>query len=309
MTWPPQSPDLNAFEMVWDELDRRVKEKQPASAQHMWELLQDCWKSIPDGAQPELFIFHELCALKKDEGPCKVLKERFYFEIDTGHCESFEFGGCRGNANNFETLEACEGMCLVSADKSPCHLDEAPGPCRGLVTRYFFDSQSQECKHFYYGGCFGNANNFKSMKECQARCQNPENANVAPKLDVTPKLEVTVLKLTSKPNVQPVKVTDEFALSASHMQQNHQHQATDFSPPEFCLSTNDKGTMCDREERITGRRYAYNPKTKRCHWLRNRGCGGNKNNFVLKRHCMKMCMKPNPTHKRKTLRIKKNTNI
>jgi hypothetical protein len=22
-----------------------VKEKQPASAQHMWELLQDCWKS------------------------------------------------------------------------------------------------------------------------------------------------------------------------------------------------------------------------------------------------------------------------
>jgi len=47
MTWPPQSPDLNPIEMVWDELDRRVKERQPTSAQHMWELLQDCWKSIP----------------------------------------------------------------------------------------------------------------------------------------------------------------------------------------------------------------------------------------------------------------------
>ena len=34
MTWPTQSPDLNPIEMVWDELDRRVKEKQPTSAQH-----------------------------------------------------------------------------------------------------------------------------------------------------------------------------------------------------------------------------------------------------------------------------------
>ena len=45
MTWLPQSSDFNPIEMVWDELDRRVKEKQPTSAQHMWEL-QDCWKSI-----------------------------------------------------------------------------------------------------------------------------------------------------------------------------------------------------------------------------------------------------------------------
>ena len=50
MTWPPQSPDLNTIEMVWDELARKVKEKQPTSAQHMWEFLQDYWKSIPGEA-------------------------------------------------------------------------------------------------------------------------------------------------------------------------------------------------------------------------------------------------------------------
>ena len=43
MTWPPQSPDLNPVEMVWDEMDCRVKAK---GAQHLWELLQDCWKTI-----------------------------------------------------------------------------------------------------------------------------------------------------------------------------------------------------------------------------------------------------------------------
>jgi hypothetical protein len=64
MTWPPQSPNLNTIEMVWDELDRRVKEKQPASAQHIWELLQDCWKSFPDhffGYYMVLYVlFHSL---------------------------------------------------------------------------------------------------------------------------------------------------------------------------------------------------------------------------------------------------------
>ena len=50
MAWPPQSPDLNPIEMVWDELNRRVKEKQPTSAQNMWELLQGYWNSIPHEA-------------------------------------------------------------------------------------------------------------------------------------------------------------------------------------------------------------------------------------------------------------------
>jgi hypothetical protein len=45
-----QSHHLNTIEMVWDELDSRLKEKQSTSAQHMWELLQDCWKSIPGEA-------------------------------------------------------------------------------------------------------------------------------------------------------------------------------------------------------------------------------------------------------------------
>ena len=48
MTWLPQSPDLNLIEMVWDEMDRRVKAKGSKSAQHLPELLQDCWKTISD---------------------------------------------------------------------------------------------------------------------------------------------------------------------------------------------------------------------------------------------------------------------
>ena len=53
MTWPPKSPDLIPIEMVWDELDHRVKKQQPTSAQHMWELLQESWKIIPGVAGGE----------------------------------------------------------------------------------------------------------------------------------------------------------------------------------------------------------------------------------------------------------------
>lgn len=68
-----------------------------------------------DGAQPNL-IFNELCALKDEQGPCKAIKERFFFNVDTGRCELFEYGGCGGNANNFETLDACEETCVVSGE-------------------------------------------------------------------------------------------------------------------------------------------------------------------------------------------------
>jgi hypothetical protein len=61
MTWPPQSLDLNPIEMVYYEVDRRLKKKQPTSAQHLWELLQDCWKSIPHEAAGENAKSVQIC--------------------------------------------------------------------------------------------------------------------------------------------------------------------------------------------------------------------------------------------------------
>ena len=48
MKWPAQSPDSNPIELIWDELDKMVKAKQPTSATHLRELLQQCWEELSE---------------------------------------------------------------------------------------------------------------------------------------------------------------------------------------------------------------------------------------------------------------------
>lgn len=46
MVWPPQSPDLNPIELLWEELDRKVRLVCPSSAPELWRVLQDSWTSL-----------------------------------------------------------------------------------------------------------------------------------------------------------------------------------------------------------------------------------------------------------------------
>jgi hypothetical protein len=80
--WPgsPQSPSLYPIEMVWDEYDRRVKEKQPIRAQHMLELLQDCCKSIPGEAGWENDSSAKLSSRQR-LATLKNLKYKIYLDL------------------------------------------------------------------------------------------------------------------------------------------------------------------------------------------------------------------------------------
>lgn len=48
MKWPPQSPDLNPIELLWDELDRQIRKSNPTSQDNLWEALQTSWRKIPE---------------------------------------------------------------------------------------------------------------------------------------------------------------------------------------------------------------------------------------------------------------------
>ncbi len=54
------------------------------------------------------------CNQPKIVGMCKAAFPRFYYDSSTKNCESFIYGGCQGNENNFETKDQCEKTCKIN---------------------------------------------------------------------------------------------------------------------------------------------------------------------------------------------------
>lgn len=59
----------------------------------------------------------EVCSQPAFTGPCRAAFEKYYFNSATGKCQTFTYGGCNANQNNFETKLACEARCKGKAQK------------------------------------------------------------------------------------------------------------------------------------------------------------------------------------------------
>ncbi|XP_043660396.1 male accessory gland serine protease inhibitor [Drosophila teissieri] len=43
--------------------------------------------------------------------------------------------------------------------------------CAGSFEKFSYHPQTRSCQKFDYGGCFGNANSFDSLHECEEKCK------------------------------------------------------------------------------------------------------------------------------------------
>ncbi|XP_056613650.1 kunitz-type protease inhibitor 2 [Triplophysa dalaica] len=129
--------------------------------------------------------FKEKCLASEETGPCRASMRRYFYK--NGTCEQFIYGGCRGNKNNYETEEACMTTCTVtviprneeapvapvtpsSPSQEACFAPAQSGPCRAAFRMFYFESSTQSCVPFIYGGCRGNQNRYTSEEECMSAC-------------------------------------------------------------------------------------------------------------------------------------------
>ncbi|KAL1512853.1 hypothetical protein ABEB36_002368 [Hypothenemus hampei] len=130
-----------------------------------FETREECTElcSKDDSADP--------CEQSKSEGPCRGQYRRYFFDKSSGQCQEFIYGGCRGNNNNFLTIEACKQRCAAPGQKRDyCTLPKAEGNCTSREARWYYGAQEQRCLPFYYTGCNGNKNSFYSKDACKDDC-------------------------------------------------------------------------------------------------------------------------------------------
>ncbi|XP_077521591.1 U-actitoxin-Avd3h-like isoform X2 [Amblyomma americanum] len=51
-----------------------------------------------------------------------------------------------------------------------CSLPPVRGPCSALYFAWAYDPAAGHCRFFVYGGCYGNANNFRTCVGCMKSC-------------------------------------------------------------------------------------------------------------------------------------------
>lgn len=144
------------------------------------------------------------CLATPEAGPCAGRATRFFWDSVQEACETFEYGGCAGNTNNFMSLKQCNDQCLalkgtqldggwfkkefgnddigiwsevkeegwseLSNAANTCNLSPDSGPCKGNHARWFNHPDNSSCHQFNWGGCGGNDNNFATKAKCLSRC-------------------------------------------------------------------------------------------------------------------------------------------
>ena len=90
----------------------------------------------PEGSVPTK------CFLEIDYGRCFGNFPRYFYNVTSHKCESFSFGGCGGNANNFNNQKTCQDVCITMGAGSSVSSGGLARRPDGAINGGFFDMSS-----------------------------------------------------------------------------------------------------------------------------------------------------------------------
>ncbi|XP_042237860.1 papilin-like isoform X4 [Homarus americanus] len=260
----------------------------------------------------------DVCGLPMVVGPCNGSYKQYYYEVSTDECYEFDFGGCLGNKNRFDTVRLCQQRCkknqavLTTAYpdtypevdelvvEEPCKQPVDPGPCRAAIPSWYFDPEQERCIGFSYGGCEGNANRFQSVEFCERQCGKYRREDVCKMPQNSGPCDGSFRKWYHDPYVRRCK---PFLYSGCEGNGNRFSTENECEAeciyhdtiPLFGNNTQEAKIMICEMDADAGlctegyKRWHFSKEQGSCIAFRYGGCGGNRNRFKQFNACTKFC--------------------
>lgn len=72
----------------------------------------------PEPAVPDCCLSVDQCTATPDPGPCRAAFPMYYYDPKANSCQSFMYGGCRGNQNRYDSMDKCLKHCTSDGQDS-----------------------------------------------------------------------------------------------------------------------------------------------------------------------------------------------
>uniref|UniRef100_A0A3Q4GLY8 BPTI/Kunitz inhibitor domain-containing protein n=1 Tax=Neolamprologus brichardi TaxID=32507 RepID=A0A3Q4GLY8_NEOBR len=177
----------------------------------------------------------------------------------------------------------------AGAPASRCQLPADIGnQCKKYATAWFFDTNVGACSRFWYGGCGGNANRFRTEYECFQTCGNQRKSRLhtncplhvcGPTNFCYQRTANRILCVSLPTKVLCGRTDNTPSVTATST------QLCELTHDVYsCVLPQDQGS-CDNYTMM----WFFDAAQKECARFWYGGCGGNKNRFLTQEECQSLC--------------------